>query len=573
MLLSLLLVFTLCLNLYGVFTVKKKQGQVLFLENATIAIMGCMGIVVFTSALLRLVHLPLTKISMFLVLLLSGCLLLFAGKKLGKQDVLFRKRDLFYVLILGLGICAYAYIYFTPGLRLHFISSDAGRHFSYAYKILTEGKTDLNMYYAAMNQSLAMMIFEPFVSGWGEVKVFVLMVLFDLFLAGLLIYALIARYIQTARDYVAGVLLCGLYVLGYPLYAVQFGFVYFEASVLIIAFIIYVARDYLEEASIVTLVLLNIELFALMVCYTYFVPVIYVSLFVAIFFQRKKEEKSLFQIALEEIKVFLVPFCLGMYFSFANLGEISKNGNGGIRQDGGCYTDLFSNFIWLLPLAILGCYLLWKKREALLPSFLVINVLFTVVLFFFAMKKEVSPYYYFKEYNVLWLLLFLLFFAGFVSLKKEAALVGAVILLIPVAFFFEFRLEPKVNAVNERYINVSGGSFINIYCFNYNIIHESVPMSDDVMAYYERVKTNYSDGNCFVIGNEAEAAWFEAYTGEENSMVYGDEDSLKEEISSNHYDYVCVMPSDLALTCEEYLQSLGEVVYNGNAGYIIRVAK
>lgn len=559
------------MNLYGVFTVKKKQGQVLFLENATMAIMGCMGIVVFTSALLRLVHLPLTKISMFILLLLSGCLLLFADKKLGKQDVLFRKRDLFYVLMLGLGICAYAYKYFTPNLCVHFISSDAGRHFSYAYRILTEGKTDLNMYYAAMNQSLAMMILEPFISGWGQIKVFVLMVLFDLFLAGLLIYALIARYIQTAKDYVAGVLLCGLYVLGYPLYAVQFGFVYFEAAVLIIAFIIFVARDYLEEASIVTLVLLNIELFALMVCYTYFVPAIYVSLFVAVFFHRKKEEKSLISIALEEIKVFLVPFCLGMYFSYANFGEISQNGNGGIRQDGGCYSDLFSNFIWLLPLVVLGCYILWKKQNYLLPSFLICNLLFTAVLFFFSLKKEVSIYYYFKEYNVLWLLMFLLFFAGFVSMKKETAVVGVVMLLIPVIAFLEFRMEPKLNEVSERYLNVSAGSFVNIYCFNYNIIKESYPMSDEVLAFFDVIKEQYGDGNCFAIGNEGEAAWFEAYTGEENSMVYGDEESLKKEIASEDYDYVCVMPSDLGQLCEEYLQSLGEVVYNCNAGYVIRI--
>ena len=96
-------------------------------------------------------------------------------------------------------------------------------------------------------------------------------------------------------------------------------------------------------------------------------------------------------------------------------------------------------------------------------------------------------------------------------------------------------------------------------------------MSDEVLAFFDVIKEQYGDGNCFAIGNEGEAAWFEAYTGEENSMVYGDEESLKKEIASEDYDYVCVMPSDLEQLCEEYLQSLGEVVYNCNAGYVIRI--
>ena len=89
--------------------------------------------------------------------------------------------------------------------------------------------------------------------------------------------------------------------------------------------------------------------------------------------------------------IFLVPCILGLYFVY---GSIFTNGvtvANAINNEGGCYRELFSNFIFFIPVAILGYLMIIRKKENVLLEILTpLLVIFSIIIFIMVLKGKAS---------------------------------------------------------------------------------------------------------------------------------------------------------------------------------------
>ena len=89
-----------------------------------------------------------------------------------------------------------------------------------------------------------------------------------------------------------------------------------------------------------------------------------------------------------------------------------------ISAEGSIYRDLYSNFVFFIPIALFGFVLLIKrKKNSFLSWFTPIFVVFTFGMFAVGYKTEaVSTDYYYKNYYLLWTIVFLLIVYGMSNL-------------------------------------------------------------------------------------------------------------------------------------------------------------
>jgi len=566
----MLLLFFICALLW-----KRKETKINIIENIAIAIMTILCWNAFATGIIQLFSIKISLIAIGLTYFIPILYILFTIKKKGIQHNNYSLWDIVPIVIGGILLFHYIKNYFGLDLQLHFIASDAARHLDFALTTVNSGDIALNMYFHSLNDSLAMLFFNPFISTvMGQAKVFTLMSLFDLVLFGLVFYAIIRPLMKSTLDYIIGNILLFMYVCGYPLYVMQFGFSYYVSAIILIEFIILIATRYLNDSSLSWLILLNLALYSLFVCYTFLIPVTYLSLFIAVLWKRfKPTSKVLLKTALEEIKIFIIPCILGLYYSYKNLSELSSSG-GGITNEGGSYFDLFSNFIWLLPIAFVGLTVCFKKiKHYVLSSFIITNVLFTLLIFILCMKGKMSAYYYYKEYNVLWLLAFLAFFYGVLELEKHRLDLICISIAIPIALIsmVVFRIEDRITEHNPNIMNISAKNFVNIYAFNYNY-YKNFPMFNplyiDLMNY---ANENISDSKKIAVGDEVTNAWFQTLTNSKKSFAYGTHEDLVKFISEENPDYICIFASERYNENKEYLDSLGECIYKNEGGFIIKI--
>ena len=82
------------------------------------------------------------------------------------------------------------------------------------------------------------------------------------------------------------------------------------------------------------------------------------------------------------------------------------------------YTDLYSNFILLLPLSLYVVVKKFKENKFMSMMF-IFNVLFIIVLLIGRAFDRVSYYYLSKNYFTLWIIMFILNFRAFMYLYKK----------------------------------------------------------------------------------------------------------------------------------------------------------
>lgn len=316
-------------------------------------------------------------------------------------------------------------------------------------------------------------------------------------------------------------------------------------------------------------------------CYVLFMPVMFFSLFFCILYKQKKRAKL---ISLDTVKVclgvFLVPTVLGLYFTYLGIfGYNNVTVGSAIAQEGGIYKDLFSNFVFLMPLALYGYYYLKKEKKNWFILYIFPMLAgFLLVLFALGMTGRVSSYYFYKNYYFLWLIVFILAFAGVTYIEKKSRLLISMGLFIWlfVLWVGQYSIENRIANKNDRYIvSYNSRAFCDIYMFNRDA-KGNVAYSGDKVLIYQKAMDILDETDSYIplAGSWEDYYWMEAITNQRSyDFCYwntGDEvffQNLKEA------DYIMVLlDSDIYNDYSDYFNQL-EKVYENGIGFVAKVEK
>ena len=248
--------------------------------------------------------------------------------------------------------------------------------------------------------------------------------MFMLFTIGLVFYSLISNKIKGKFLNIVGAIFVVLFMIGYPLNTIIYGFSYLTFNLIILTAILKII-PYYSTNKIYDRYLLPITFlltFAVFFSYYFFAPVVYASIFIYMIIVFKKQGKVItLKNILKVVMTLVIPTILGfLYFVLPGIIDDAKNNMNALNAEGTMYRDAYSNFLFFIP--FIAFYIIEKIKNKELKFEIIFTALllcFMLVLFVGGIQGRVSSYYYFKNHYVLWILSLYMAFKGFYILSKE----------------------------------------------------------------------------------------------------------------------------------------------------------
>lgn len=445
------------------------------------------------SYLMNLLHIPITLITLSIMNTLISIFLLYKIKTknlIQKYD--YNKYDLFMCLLSIIIVLVIGYFRFGFPFNVVYETSDPGIHFWTSIDFMdynqllnhvTDNAVDFStrQFASYTNVGILFKIFSPFIGKVHLCNIYIIFDLVTLFLSIMLFYILLRISLKRVNK-VFIFIFSILYMLGYPLNNVIFGFFYSGHVInIIITFVIIYklySREYFNERLfLLILAILNLTIFF---TYYFYVPVIYASEFIYFLHQNYKSKKKLFNktLWLKILMILCVPTLVGvMYFVIPNIGNNDTNIITQIGLDGYYYSDVISNFILFFPFIlwyfIYGIKMRTFNFEFNLLLFSIAFMIFITVLVFCNIS---SLYYLSKMYYLLWFIMFYIFVYVCDKLIKDNKnfIYSFFIVYIILVLNAIFGLEDIIMNKNQMEINKSSTSHIlDIYHYNFDKIKNS----------------------------------------------------------------------------------------------------
>ena len=463
--------------------------------------------------------------------------------------------------------------------RISFVSSDSGVHAEWAITVALDHCLPLNMYFSCLNTGLMMQAFAMLTgaSRFDLYRVFILCEVVYTALSALLFWALLRQRCPEGKwQKCLMILLPPIYWAGYPVYSTLFGFSYLGLSVNLVA-VMLLLLDFLFRGTVSHRLIfagLSLVLYGLIVCYTLFVPGVFFGCFAALAYWMAQSGGLKKVLKLKNIlimlAVFLFPTVLGLIYSYSNIQLLSPSGSG-ILNEGGCYSDIYSNFIILFPFAAIGIYFLIHRKDGgyLLPAF---GIHLIVMGAFFAglLMRRVSDYYYVRFNSILWLFTWLLIAEGLWGMTERCKAA----ILFPF-FFYGLLFMGKyadnwIENANRNTFRVKTWSFCDLILVNNTYFNFSSPMTPELMDLYRFTEEHLQTDEVLGVGAELENRWFQALTGQERTATYESYESFLQMTEDDPVQYICAEHSPAYIAYKEYLNQQ-EVIFENSAGTVFRV--
>lgn len=496
-----------------------------------VAFISLMGYQTFVAGIINLLHIKVNIITLGLFDLCAAVVLWFfiiAKKK--RQKLIFEWQDFVVWSLIFVTIIMFAIKRYGGELVINYNSIDASVHMKMARNVMDSQSVN-SMYYAALHNGILMEVLGAFVGTVNLYKVYVIGDILHLALAGLMFWGVVRRYTKDNFMRVFAIIATLMYMYGYPLNSTLFGFSYLGMGVTVIAYIIAV-MDYYVTSEIdrrIAVVLLAFGCFGIFQSYVLFMPVVFFSVLIC-FLINQLREKKLFSLNTiwTGLGIFLLATVLGLWYTYGGIFGFSGSSGGGggttvgsaIKIEGGIYTNLYANFIFLIPLALTGFVCLIKDKKNKLILYLApIDAVFVLALLTKALRRDVSAYYYYKNYYVLWLLAWVLAFVGVYYLEKNARLIAVFTLGLWIFIgAMQFKnIEQRIYDKNPLLVpqRVSENLW-HIYSFNYAFLQ--IPHYNDnkisILNYAQENLLNNDSGYIPVISEYEDYLWMQSLTGQ-----------------------------------------------------------
>lgn len=483
---------------------------------------------------------------------------------------LFAKLDVS-VWVLLVVICAFcAYRQFGIPPAVSFASTDAAAHAAESYA-LASGEVGIGQYLSHLATGSLMAVFGFLIDQETSYIIFEAGEVLFLFLSGASFYSLISVVCRPIKS-IPALMAVVLYVLGYPLNNMLFGFSYLGLAVTTICVLVFACLTFsCFDRTVLPLSFISLLLLEVITSYSLFAPVIFLSVFILLLRTfRNKGYRNGISFLLSLIP-FVAPVILGFFIVYSTYFIIGNNTVGSaIASEGGVFRDLYAGFIFIVPLAGYGFWSCWKEKVAgALILVTALFVLFSLMLCCLCALQLVSTYYFYKTYYVLWLLFFANAVCGVHALQARSLpmLVCYALTWLIVALLAFSGLDAKLSTARPRLNpNPVAETLFPVYVYNLEYA-DFRKLSDGTMELLG-LADGLKDGGSKVAftSNDTILRWWMAlYGGDYYDFMwwhYTDEEMVT---ALEEYDYVFVSYDDPVLRNQSGNSFLD--VLNGSSSY------
>lgn len=581
---SLLFAIGISLLYGGIFFWKKNDRRLSALQWFTILaiILGCFHTLL--ASIFELVNIPINIVSLAIGDILASIYFwynILKNREYQKYEWKMIDTVFIFFILAGMAYLIKAH-YGGTALRINYASIDAGVHFKTALYTVNSQHV-YGMFYDMVWNASFIEFFGAFSSPAQFYHWYVLADVVNLALAAAMLYSIFRHRMKDLFTSVMGIILTVIYVITYPLNVTLFGFTYLGMSITIIGILIILVEFYLKDMLPKWFAIMALMLGCLGVFETYvlFAPVVYFSVIFCIFRKQFKNKKLVSKdTILICLSVFLIPCILGFWFVYGSIFTGGVTVSNAINNEGGCYRELFSNFIFFIPVALLGYIMLLKKKESSLLVFLTpLLVIFIFMIFIMVLKGKASTYYYYKLYYPIWLVVIVLNYYGILWVSKETKILSSFIWGIWIVLFVVFsnNIETRIQTKNPNILSeVQSIHYMDI--INFNKTYFYLPTYDEkrLDLYDWSYKNVISQGKLEVVGaiRYEDNFWFQNITGQD----FGDWDfytmnykKFESKLKESSAKYMLVFyDSPVYIEGQDYFNSLTKV-YNNDIGFIAEI--
>lgn len=459
-------------------------------EKQNVLLRGILNIILLTayntflSFVFFVLNIKFTLLGLSIVnIVISSIITFIIYKKRKIQTYFIKVKDIILIIILlflvvGIGIKQYGFPF-----QIKYETTDPAVHFTAAKDFYDSKKIDWGgmMPAAFVNTEI---LFDVFDLVMQEADFYCLYIIFDLtilFLIGAILYLGITNKTESIAKSIITMIFTILFILGYPLNSMIFGYAYLSVGILYMTTILAIS-PYIKNKEL-NLVSLCIEMFLLIVglffSYYFFVPVVYSAFGLYILFDmiKNKEKKNILSIITKQniikvIVILIIPTICGFcYFILPGLINTGETTIQNIIVEGYIYRDLYSNFVLLAPLTIYYIiYNIKNRKNSLSTIMFIISAIFTLYLLKRGLRGEVSSYYYYKMYFLLWILVFYMNIKSMCIMfdnKDGIYAYSFTVVLIGILTISYTEYDYKITGISNLFNPQNSiNSFANIYEFN-----------------------------------------------------------------------------------------------------------
>lgn len=485
---GIIYIFISLILFISIVLVKKsdKKQNILFWIVITLTVSLCYN--VFFSYILTIIKLKSTLIALSIVNLLILSLIIFKiykDKQIQKYYI--KLKDIVALIILLVLVIFIGYKQYGKPLEIKYETTDPAIHYYYADTYYRNqqtpaGELKTTMPGAYTNTGILFTVFSDFISDINFYNIYIIFDISILYLIGAMFYIGIVNKQEGISKSIVALIVSIIFILGYPLNSMIFGYSYLSVGILILIAIISMTQ-YIKNKElnrIIYLIYMFLLVYGIFFTYYFFVPIMYASLGLYILFdmiknRKKKNILSIFtkQNVIDVIIILIIPTILGFcYFMLPSFISGENTDASYIVSEGYCYRDLYSNFIFFIPFALYYCINKIKNKEnSFLNISFIITTIFTVLLLYIGLKGKASSYYYFKTYFLISILLMQMTVKSIYNLIDNKLSIYAYAFLITflgILYVGTTQIDTKITQKNLLFNPVPRmNSYVDIYLFNY----------------------------------------------------------------------------------------------------------
>lgn len=595
---SIIYLISILALLIATILVKKSDKKFDIVKSIAITIVLFLCYQTFISYLYTMIHIPITLLSLTITNVIITAI--FMVKIIYKKEIQayeFDSRDIIFIIILALVIFLVSYFDFGMPFNIKYITTDSAVHYVSTREfheneslLLTVDNIETSnamMPGAYSNIGILFKAFEPLIGEMNLYKVFIGFDILTLFISGLMFFVTVKKYAKNTLTYCIAGAVSIIYLLGYPLNNMLFGYFYLGIGVLVINAIVAIMQEYKQETDmkiwtiIPSIFLLCFELFF---SYYLFVPPIYAAIFIYYLFYFHKEtgkwinKKTIIYSTITLIIPAVMGFCYHVLPGLLSRDQIQV-GNV-IQVEGYIYRNMFSNILLFIPFAIY--YLVKEKKIQFDIISIVIWILYMCVLYISIFKLNVSTYYFFKTYFVLWQFAIYLFFRGIcyiVEERKYGKILATSYISIYILLMLHSFLTSNVSITKDTFNrNEKITDVMDIFGINKTVLlRVETDYTVEELELLNYVKENslpLKNNNTLILANQRQEYWFWAM------LQYRFKDNLNYATTQEHvklwnnsgYEYLIYFNRSYYYNSYKNAINLqdSEVIFENNSGAIIK---
>lgn len=414
------------------------------------------------------------------------------------------------VLLAVVLVCAF--VQFGFDLSINFASTDPGTHFNLTMVTFETGRFPAGLWFTYYITARAIELVVPVLADGSEYKVFIAMEILYLYLNGAVFFSVAKKLSASNKGLAIPLGITIIYLLGYPLNALAFGFSYLGMGVTLCLTL--VAMNCIETPHpMIRCVLIALPLLSLVVCYSLFVPVALLGVFVTCMLRIRElisRHPFMFVISLAVLAVMTV-LVIGYVIGTGSVAVLNSPGY--------IYSNFYGDFLLPLPIALFGLIAICKSHRQLDSSVGGVALAAIISVFIALMLYRISvlsAYYYYKFYYLLWSCVFLCAVRGISEIPCSCwtlARCYAVIWICVIAVSFSGVDERLASSRPDLHPVTVSNVVAGVYSCNAREMR-SQGISDSEVALWEAAGNLRASDDEYVplVGTNIDVYWYQAVT-------------------------------------------------------------